>query len=42
VHLGCATGLVLSWAPNAELPERGLTFVPLCYAGTLFGQITGR
>ena len=37
----CAPGLVLSEAPYAELPEQGLTFVPLYYAGTLFGQATG-
>ena len=34
----CAPGLVLSEAPYAELHEQGLTFVPLYYAGTLFGQ----
>ncbi len=38
----CAPGLVLSEAPYAELPEQGLTFVPLYYAGTLFGRATGR
>ena len=38
----CAPGLVLSEAPYAELPEQGLTFVPLYYAGTLFGGATGR
>jgi uncharacterized protein len=32
----CAPGLVLSEAPYAELPEQGLIFVPLYYAGTLF------
>ena len=37
----CAPGLVLSEAPYAELPEQGLTFVPLYYAGTLFGGATG-
>ena len=37
----CAPGLVLSEASYAELPEQGLTFVPLYYAGTLFGQTTG-
>ncbi len=34
-------GLVLSEAPYAELPEQSLTFVPLHYAGTLFGQAAG-
>jgi len=38
----CAPGLVLSEAPYAELPEQGLTFVPLYYAGTLFGKAAGR
>ena len=38
----CAPGLVLSGAPYAELPGQDLTFVPLYYAGTLFGQTTGR
>ena len=38
----CAPGLVLSEAPYAELPEQDLTFVPLYYAGTLFGQTTDR
>ena len=38
---GCAPGPVLSEAPYAELPEQGLTFVPLYYAGTLFGRATG-
>ena len=38
----CAPGLVLSEAPYAELPEQGLAFVPLYYAGTLIGQTTGR
>jgi len=38
----CAPGLVLSEAPYAELPEQGLTFVPLYYAGTLFGRAAGR
>ncbi len=33
----CAPGLVLSEAPYAELPGQGLVFVPLYYAGTLFG-----
>ena len=42
VHLGSAPGLVLSWAPDAELPEKGLPCVPISYAGTLFGQIAGR
>ena len=37
----CAPGLVLSEAPYAELPEQSLTFVPLYYAGTLFGQAAG-
>lgn len=32
----CVPGLVLSEAPYAELPEQGLVFVPLYYAGTLF------
>jgi predicted AAA+ superfamily ATPase len=36
-HPQCAPGLVLSEAPFAELPEQDLTFVPLYYAGTLFG-----
>jgi len=38
----CAPGLVLSGAPYAELPEKGLSFVPLYYAGTLFGRAAGR
>ena len=38
----CAPGLVLSEAPYAELPQQGLTFVPLYYAGTLNDQTTGR
>ena len=38
----CAPGLVLSEAPYAELPEQGLVFVPLYYAGTLFSQTAGR
>ena len=42
VYPGCAPGLLLSEAPYAELPEQGLTFVPLYYAGTLFGQTAGR
>jgi uncharacterized protein len=33
-----APGLVLSEAPYAELPDHGLVFVPLYYAGTLFGR----
>ena len=37
----CAPGLVLSEAPYAELPQQGPTFVPLYYAGTLFGQGIG-
>jgi len=37
-----APGLVLSEGPYAELPEQDLTFVPLYYAGTLFGRTTGR
>jgi uncharacterized protein len=31
----CRTGYVLSCAPYAELPEQGLVFLPLYYAGTL-------
>ena len=31
----CSPGLVLSEAPFAELPEQGLVFVPLYYAGSL-------
>jgi predicted AAA+ superfamily ATPase len=31
----CAPGMVLSEAPFAELPEQGLVFMPLYYAGTL-------
>jgi predicted AAA+ superfamily ATPase len=31
----CAPGVVLSEAPFAELPEQGLVFVPLYYAGHL-------
>jgi predicted AAA+ superfamily ATPase len=38
----CAPGLVLSEAPYAELPEQGLTYVPLYYAGTLFAQTASR
>ena len=38
----CSPGMVLSEAPYAELPEQGLTFVPLYYAGTLLGQAAGR
>ena len=34
----CPPALVLSEAPHAELPEHGLTFVPLYPAGTLFGR----
>jgi hypothetical protein len=34
----CAPGVVLSEAPYAELPEQGLVFIPLYYAGTLFGR----
>ena len=30
----CAPGLVLSEAPYAELPEHGLVFIPLYFAGT--------
>jgi len=41
-HPQCAPGLVLSEAPYAELPQQGLTFVPLYYAGTLNDQTTGR
>ena len=37
-----APGAVLSEAPYAELPEQGLTIVPLHYAGTLFGRPTDR
>ncbi len=37
-----APGVVLSEAPYAELPEQGLTIVPLHYAGTLFGRPTDR
>jgi hypothetical protein len=37
----CAPGLVLSEAPYAELPEQGLIFVPLYYAGTLFDWTAG-
>ena len=33
----CAPGLVLSESPYAELPEQGLVFVPLYYAGELSG-----
>ena len=38
----CAPGLVFSEAPYADLPEQGLTFVPLYYAGTLIGKALGR
>jgi predicted AAA+ superfamily ATPase len=31
----CRTGYVLSCAPYAELPEQGVVFLPLYYAGTL-------
>jgi hypothetical protein len=31
----CQTGYVLSCAPYAELPEQGLVFLPLYYAGFL-------
>lgn len=31
----CSPGVVLSEAPFAELPEQGLVFVPLYYAGSL-------
>ena len=34
-HPQCAPGFVLSEAPFAELPEQGLVFVPLYYAGSL-------
>ena len=30
--------LVLSEAPYAELPEQGLVFIPLYYAGTVMGH----
>jgi len=33
----CTPGLVLSEAPYAELPDQGLVFVPLYYAGSLAG-----
>jgi predicted AAA+ superfamily ATPase len=35
----CAPGLVLSESPYAELPEQGLTFVPLYFAGELLGRM---
>ena len=38
----CAPGLVLSEAPHAELPQQGLVFVPLYYAGALIGPAAGR
>ncbi|MBA4387087.1 MAG: nuclease [Verrucomicrobia bacterium] len=34
-YQNCRTGYVLSCAPYAELPEQGLVFLPLYYAGTL-------
>jgi len=37
----CAPGLVLSEAPYAELPDQGLVFVPLYYAGSLDRLIGG-
>jgi uncharacterized protein len=40
-HPQCAPGLVLSEALFAERPEQDLTFVPLCYAGSLDRLICG-
>jgi hypothetical protein len=37
----CAPGPVLSEAPYAELPEQGLIFFPLYYAGTLSDWAAG-
>jgi hypothetical protein len=37
----CAPGLVLSEAPFAGLPEQGLMFVPLYFAGSLARLIGG-
>ena len=37
----CAPGFVLSEAPFAELPEQGLVFVPLYYAGSLDRLVGG-
>ncbi len=37
----CAPGLVLSEAPFAELPEQGLVFVPIYYAGSLDRLVGG-
>ena len=34
----CASGLVLSEAPYAEMPEQCLVFIPLYYAGTAMGR----
>ena len=34
-HPECGPGIVLSTRPYAELPEQGLVFVPLYYAGSL-------
>jgi len=38
----CAPGVVLSTAPYAELPEQGLVFVPLYYAGMLASWLAAR
>ena len=40
-HPQCAPGFVLSEAPFAELPEQGLVFVPIYYAGSLDRLVGG-
>ena len=40
-HPQCTPGFVLSEAPFAELPEQGLVFVPLYYAGSLDRLVGG-